>query len=76
MNKAERALTLLGDEFFTGEIDALRQSYVDNILNSKPDDYDIREDSYRKVKVLDDILAHFEAIAAEKQMISKRWKIL
>ena len=75
-NKADRAKNLLIDDFFTEEMQKLRDSCISSIINSRPDDYDVREDSYRKIRVLDEIRAHFEGIAAESQMTEKRWKIL
>jgi hypothetical protein len=46
------------------------------ITNSDEMDIDIRERAYLKLRLLDEIMGHFSAIASEDQMVKKRWKIL
>ncbi len=76
MNKSERAKTLLGDEWFTGEIDSIRSTLMSVITNSDEMDIDIRERAYLKLRLLDEIMGHFSSIASEDQLVKKRWKIL
>lgn len=76
MNKSERAKTLLSDEWFTGEIDSIRSTLMSVITNSDEMDIDIRERAYLKLRLLDEIMGHFSAIASEDQLVKKRWKIL
>lgn len=75
MNRAERALSLLRDEFFVDEINALKKSYVDTILNSHPDDMIGREDAYRMHHAIEALMAHFESIADDKKVQESKWKI-
>jgi hypothetical protein len=42
MNKAERAQTLLNDEWFQEEIDTIRKSLISQLTNSDETDIDIR----------------------------------
>ncbi len=76
MDRAQAALNLLVDDFFIGEMNAIKQSCMEQFTNSRDDDYDVREDAYRRLKAVDSILSHFQAIAAGKQIEQKRWKIL
>lgn len=76
MNKAERAQTLLGDEWFQGEIEVIRNSLISQLMNSDETDIDIRERCYLKLRVLDEIMGHFSAIASSDQLVKRRWKIL
>jgi hypothetical protein len=76
LNKSERAKTLLGDEWFTGEIDSIRSTLMSVITNSDEMDIDIRERAYLKLRLLDEIMGHFSSIASEDQLVKKRWKIL
>jgi hypothetical protein len=76
MNKAERAKTLLTDDWFKGELDALRSQFITEILNSRESDIEEREKAYLKVRFLDEIIAHFQSIADSDQIVKKRWKIL
>jgi hypothetical protein len=76
MNKPDRARTLLGDEFFTGEIDSIKASLISVITNSSEHDIDTRERAYLKLRLLDEIIGHFSSIAAETELVKRRWKIL
>lgn len=76
MDKPQLATNLLMDDFFMGEIEAIKKSCIEQFSNSRDDDYDVREDAYRRLKAVDSILSHFQAIAAGKQIEQKRWKIL
>ena len=76
MDKAQAALNLLMDDFFMGEMNAIKQGCLDQFANSNPEDYDTREEAHRKLVAVNSILSHFQAIAAGKQIEQKRWKIL
>jgi len=75
-NKAERAQTLLDDEFFQEVVDVLKKQQIDVIINSNENDCDLRENSYRNIRVLDLIVAHLQGIADSNKIKEKRWKIL
>lgn len=75
MNKSERARTLLGDEWFQDEIESIRENLVSQIVNSDELDIDIRERMYLKVRLLDEIIGHFSAIASDDVIAKRRWKI-
>lgn len=75
MDKAQLASNLLLDEFFNGEIALIKQSYIDSIVNSQPSDYDRREEAYKALLAINALISHFESLAAQKQIDSKRWKI-
>ncbi len=76
MDKAQRARLLVTDDFFVEEIETLRQGCLQVFENSRADDYDARESAYQKLKVINEIVSHFTAIADGQQMVAKRWKIL
>jgi hypothetical protein len=75
MDKAQAAINLLMDDFFKGEIETMRQGYIQRIVNSRPMDIDEREDAYKALNTLDAFVSHFESIASQKMIDSKRWKI-
>lgn len=75
-NRAERAKTLLDDEFFQEVMDVLKKQQIDVIINSNENDCDLRENSYRNIRVLDLIVAHLQGIADSDKIKEKRWKIL
>lgn len=75
MNKAERAQYLVTDDFFKEQIAILKKSCIDQIVNSRPEDIDLREEAYQLNRAIDAVVNHFQSIAAQKQIDEKRWKI-
>lgn len=75
MNKAERANHLVNDDFFKDEIALLKKSCIDQIVNSRFEDIEVRESSYQLIRGIDAIVNHFTSIADQKQIDVKRWKI-
>jgi hypothetical protein len=76
MNKSERAITFLNDEFFVELIEAQKDLYRNNIFNSNEDDVDFRERSLIKLRAIEEFEASIQAIADDKQINAKKWKIL
>lgn len=76
MDRAQAALNLLVDDFFKDEIQALKDACLQEFQNSRADDYDVREAAYRRLTAINEIVSHFESIAAQKGIDEKRWKIL
>jgi hypothetical protein len=76
VNKAERAQTLLKDEWFQEEIKSIRKTLISQLMNSNEVETEIRERCYLKLRVLDEIMGHFSSIASSDQLVKRRWKIL
>lgn len=76
MNKAERATLLLSDEFFMGLVENQKLLYKNNIFNSAEDDVELREKSLIKYRAIEELLSSIQAIADDKQIKQKKWKIL
>jgi hypothetical protein len=76
MDKASRAENLLRDDFFQEEVEIMRKLCLEKIVNSRQDDYEEREQAYRQIKAIDEFVAHFHSLAAQKAIDAKRWKIL
>ena len=71
----ERAKGLLGDEFL-GEVFAeLEKDNIERIINSNPDDIGLREESYTMIRAVRQVKARLETIAAEGEMVKRRFKI-
>jgi hypothetical protein len=75
MNKAERANIYLTDEFFMELVENQKLLYKNNIFNSAEDDVDFRERSLIKLKAIEEFEASIQAIADDKQINAKKWKI-
>lgn len=75
MDKPERALNLINDEFFLGVVKNQRQFYIDTILNSPENDIDVRERALIKIRALDEFVASIESLSKQGEINQKRWKI-
>ena len=75
INKAERANALLGDEFFVELVENQKLLYKNNIFNSAEGDFDFREKSLIKLRAIEEFEASIQAIADDKQIKAKSWKI-
>jgi len=75
-NKSERAKAYLSDEFFLELVESQKLLYRNNIFDSNEFDVEVREKNFLKLKVMDEFIATIQALADDKQIAEKRWKIL
>jgi hypothetical protein len=75
-NKSERARAYLSDEFFLELVESQKLLYRNNIFDSNECDVEVREKNFLKLKVMDEFIATIQALADDKQIAEKRWKIL
>lgn len=75
-NKSERARAYLSDEFFLELVESQKSLYSSNIFGSNEYDVEVREKNFLKLKVMDEFIATIQALADNKQIAEKRWKIL
>jgi hypothetical protein len=75
-NKSERARAYLSDEFFLELVESQKVLYRNNIFDSNEYDVEVREKNFLKLKVMDEFIASIQALADDKQIAEKRWKIL
>lgn len=75
-NKSERARAYLSDEFFLELVESQKVLYRNNIFDSNEYDVEVREKNFLKLKVMDEFIASIQALADDKQIAQKRWKIL
>lgn len=75
MRDSSRASAYLNDEFFLELVENQRNLYKSNIFNSADEDVEIRERNFIKLKVLDELIASIQAVADDKQIEDKKWKI-
>ena len=76
MNKSERARVLLSDEFLMELVENQKLLYKNNIFNSDENDVELREKSLIKFRAIEEFLASIQAVADDKQIQAKKWKIL
>jgi hypothetical protein len=75
-NKSERARAYLSDEFFLELVESQKSLYSSNIFDSNEYDVEVREKNFLKLKVMDEFIATIQALADDKQIAEKRWRIL
>jgi hypothetical protein len=75
-NKSERARAYLSDEFFLELVESQKVLYRNNIFDSNEYDVEVREKNFLKLKVMDEFIATIQALADDKQIAEKRWRIL
>jgi hypothetical protein len=66
----------LSDEFFLELVESQKSLYSNNIFDSNEYDVEVREKNFLKLKVMDEFIATIQALADDKQIAEKRWKIL
>jgi hypothetical protein len=71
----ERAKALLGDEFLQEDFAELEKDNIERIIRSNPDEIDQREEAYSSIRAVNQVKARLEAIAAEGEMVKKRFRI-
>ena len=75
MTKSEWANHLINDEHFKNVFSELQNIQVSRIINSPERDIEEREAAYSKLSAIQDLLAHIEAMADQRKINEKRWKI-
>lgn len=76
MNKAEWALNLMRDDYYIEMMEELRGIELAKLLNSDYQDFDIREQAYVRIRVLENIENYVQGLADQKLIDAKKLKIL
>ncbi len=76
MNRTEWALNLLRDDYFIEMMEELRGVELAKLLNSDYQDFDIREQAYVRIRVLETIENYIQGLADQKLIDQKKMKIL
>jgi len=53
----------------------LEKDNIERIIRSNPDEIDQREEAYSSIRAVNQVKARLEAIAAEGEMVKKRFRI-
>jgi hypothetical protein len=76
VNRTEWALNLLRDDYFIEMMEELRGVELAKLLNSDYQDFDIREQAYVRIRVLETIENYIQGLADQKLIDQKKMKIL
>ena len=75
INKIDRAVTLLQDEFFIELLETQKEVYKSYIFGSNEDDVEGRERALVKLKALEEFEASIQSIAHNGEIEKKRVKV-
>ena len=75
MTKSEWANNLLISEHFKDVFNELKEIEVSKIVNSDQEDIQVRENAYLMISAYNQIYSSIEAMATDRKIIEKRWKI-
>ena len=67
---------ILNDDDFKEVTKSLVENQVKIILNSTPDQSNVREQAYQRISCVNELIAVMESIAVTGEINDKRWKIL
>jgi hypothetical protein len=74
INKIDRAVTLLQDEFFIELLETQKEVYKSYIFGSNDDDVEGREKALVKLRAIEDFEASIRSIAHDGEIEKKRIK--
>jgi len=67
---------IVNDDDFKEVMKSLIDNQIQIILNSTPDQKEVREQAYQRVACVNELIAVLESIAMTGDIKDKRWKIL
>ena len=73
--KVEWANNILQDQYFLDVVAELKQLQLDRFENSREYDIEDRQNAYYKLSAINDIFSHIQAIASQRIINEKRFKI-
>jgi len=76
MKKSDWALNLLRDDYFIEMMEELRGMELAKFLNSDYGDVEVREQSYLRLRVIENIEEYIQGLADQKLIDEKKLKIL
>ena len=75
MIRSEAIKNMLQDESFIEAMDGLVKTHLDMLINSDVDDKLAREICYMRITTINEIMAHLQSIADDKEINDNKWKI-
>jgi len=75
MIKPEGIKNIINDDSLKEAMDQLVKIHLDMIINSSPDQGDIREVSYQRISTINAIMSHLQSIADKEKIDDAKWNI-
>lgn len=66
--RAEAAARLLNHELMEGAFSSVKQKYLDAMVQTRPDQTDVRERAWSLIKALEDVRSHLQSFVSEGEL--------
>lgn len=76
MTKVEWAANLSRDQHWIDLLAEMKQAQVSVFSASRPDEFEVREQAYQRIRFIEELEAHIESLAITETLKEKRWKVL
>jgi len=76
MDKKSEIKSVLNTEAFLAEVKDMVQECFDEIENSNPEDVEIRERAYQRIKAVNSMMTRLQSVVDSDKIKDKSWKIL
>ena len=76
MNKQTELKSIVTNEFFIKEMEEMVQECLDTIKHSNPQDTNVRELSYNRIKAIESMMTRLQSVVDSDKIKDKSWTIL
>ena len=76
MDKKSEIKSVLNTEAFLAEVKDMVQECFDEIENSNPEDVEIRERAYQRIKAVNSMMTRLQSVVDSDKIKDKSWTIL
>ena len=76
MDRQAEIRSVLNTEAFLEETKDMTQECFDEIKNSNPEDVEIRERAYNRIKAIDSMMTRLQSVVDSDKIKNKSWTIL
>ena len=76
MDKKSELQSVLNTQSFLDEIKDMTKECYAEIENSNPEDLDVRERAYQRIKAIDNMMTRLQSVVDSDKIKDKSWTIL
>ena len=76
MEKQFEIKAVLNTQSFLDEIKDMTKECYAEIENSNPEDFDVRERAYQRIKAIDNMMTRLQSVVDSDKIKNKSWTIL
>lgn len=76
MDKQAEIKSVLNTQSFLDEVQDMTKECYEEIKNSNPEDVDVRERAYNRIKAIDSMMTRLQSVVDSDKIKDKSWTIL